>query len=319
MRMTSKTAIVFPGQGSQQPGMGRELARENPAARAVFEEVDDALGEALSAMIWDGDNETLTRTRNAQPAIMATSIAALRTLEASGMALETISCLAGHSLGEYTALCAAGTLSLADAARLLRIRGDAMQSVVGDEACAMAAILGMTYADVAVIAARAAREGVCDIANDNDPVQQVLSGHAGAVERGMALAREAGAKRVVRLNVSAPFHSTLMAPAAAIVAAALEKVDLTIPTIPVLANVNVNPHASIDGIVANLHDQVTCTVRWRESQLWLAENGVTALLEVGPGNVLTGLARRTVRSLPCQPVGTPEQVRMAMEAMADHD
>ncbi len=313
--MTGKMALIFPGQGSQQTGMGKALAQDSPAARAVFEEVDDALGEALSALIWDGDMQTLTLTRNAQPAIMATSIAALRALQAEGMDMEAVSYLAGHSLGEYTALCAAGAISLVDTARLLRIRGEAMQSAVGDAECAMAAILGLAHDAITGIAVAAAREGVCDIANDNDPIQQVLSGHTRAVERGMALARDAGARRAVRLNVSAPFHSALMAPAAAVVATALEAVATAMPACPVLANVNVEPYASVDAIGANLRDQVTRTVRWRESQLWLADHGVTALLEVGPGTVLTGLARRTIRSVPCRAVGTPEQVR---EALADH-
>ncbi|MCY4260859.1 MAG: ACP S-malonyltransferase [Rhodobacteraceae bacterium] len=317
--MTKKTAIVFPGQGSQHPGMGRDLARGNAAARAVFEEVDDALGEALSSIIWDGPSETLTQTRNAQPAIMAMSIAVLRAMESAGLPLRTASFLAGHSLGEYTALCAAGALTLADTARLLRIRGDAMQAAVGGQDCAMAAILGLAYDDVAALVAEAARSGICGIANDNDPVQQVISGHTEAVEAGMALARDAGSKRAVRLNVSAPFHCALMEPAAGIVFDALQSVDTKRPSIPVLANVNATPYASVEAITINLRDQVTHTVRWRESQLWLAANGVKVMLEVGPGSVLTGLARRTIRSVPCQPVGTAEQIAAAMDALSRYD
>lgn len=291
-------AFVFPGQGAQTIGMGRALAEASPAARAVFEEVDDALGEHLSALIWEGEAAELTLTRNAQPALMATSIAVVRALAEVGAGVaETAAFVAGHSLGEYSALCAAGALDLADTARLLRIRGDAMQDAVPVGVGAMAALLGLDYAAVAEIAAEAAGDEVCAAANDNDPSQVVISGHKAAVERAVALARERGARRAVMLPVSAPFHCALMKPAAERMAEALAQVTFRDPVVPVVANVLAAPVTSGAEIAALLVEQVTGAVRWRESVAWMAAQGVDEFWEIGAGKALSGMIRRIAKGV----------------------
>ncbi|MDO5631727.1 MAG: ACP S-malonyltransferase [Paracoccus sp. (in: a-proteobacteria)] len=285
-------AFVFPGQGAQTIGMGRDLATAYPAAKAVFDEVDEALGESLSAIIWDGDAETLTLTRNAQPALMATSIAAMRALEAEGFAVTDAAFVAGHSLGEYSALCAAGALTLADTARLLRLRGQAMQEAVPVGQGAMAAILGLDFDAVDQLARDAAGDEVCQAANDNDPAQVVISGHKDAVERAAALARERGAKRALMLPVSAPFHCALMQPAAAVMAEALSAVEIAAPAVPLVANVRAEGVVEPGAIRRLLVEQVTGVVRWRESVANMANGGVTEFWEIGAGKALSGMIRR---------------------------
>ena len=274
-------AFVFPGQGAQTIGMGRALAETWPAAKAVFDEVDEALGENLSALIWEGDADTLTLTRNAQPALMATSVAAMRALESEGFAVTDAAYVAGHSLGEYSALCATGAISLADTARLLRIRGTAMQDAVPVGVGAMAAILGLDLAQVEEIAREAAGDEVCQAANDNDPAQVVISGHKAAVERAAALARERGAKRALMLPVSAPFHCALMQPAATVMAEALAGVEINEPAVPLVANVRAEPVLQTGAIRQLLVEQVTGAVRWRESVQFMAAQGVTEFWEIG--------------------------------------
>ncbi|MGR3485938.1 MAG: ACP S-malonyltransferase [Paracoccaceae bacterium] len=304
-------AFTFPGQGAQTVGMGRDLAEAWPEARAVFEEVDDALGERLSALIWEGSAETLTLTANAQPALMATSLAAMRALEVEGVRAGDAAFVAGHSLGEYSALAAAGALGVADAARLLRIRGRAMQEAVAPGVGAMAALLGVDFATAQDIAAEAGGEGIVAAANDNDPGQVVVSGHRAAVEKAVEIAKARGAKRAVMLPVSAPFHSPLMQPAAEAMAAALEEAAIAAPVVPVVANVRAEPVTEPDAIRALLVEQVTGSVRWRESVLWMAGQGVTELFEIGAGKALSGMARRIDRSLATHTVGTPDEVRAA--------
>lgn len=305
-------ALVFPGQGAQAVGMGRALAEGWPAARAVFDEVDEALGEKLSALIWDGDIETLTLTRNAQPALMATSIAALRALEAEGFAVTSAAFVAGHSLGEYSALCAAGALTVADAARLLRVRGEAMQSAVPVGQGAMAALLGLDFAGAAEVAAEAAQGEVCVAANDNDPAQVVVSGHRAAVERAVEMAKARGAKRAILLPVSAPFHSPLMQPAAEVMAGALAGASLRAPVVPLVANVRAAAVSDPEEIRALLVSQVTGSVRWRESVEWMAAQGVTEVWEIGAGKALSGMVRRIAKDVATRAVGTPEEVTAAM-------
>ena len=305
-------AFVFPGQGAQSVGMGRALADADPEARAVFEEVDEALGERLSALIWEGDEAELTLTRNAQPALMATSLAAMRALEARGAAVESAAFVAGHSLGEYSALAAAGALSVADAARLLRIRGDAMQRAVPVGVGAMAAILGLGIEEAREIAAEAAQGEVCAAANDNDPGQVVVSGHAGAVERAVELASGRGAKRAVVLPVSAPFHCALMEPAAAEMAEALDGIDLTGPRVPLVANVLAQPVEDPATIRSLLVEQVTGSVRWRESIAFMVAEGVGEIWEIGAGKALCGMVRRIDRSVAVRAVGAPEDVEAAL-------
>ena len=288
-------AFVFPGQGAQAIGMGKDLADAYPAARAVFEEVDAALGESLSGMIWDGDIETLTLTANAQPALMATSIAAMRALEAEGVGVESAAFVAGHSLGEYSALCAAGALSLTDTARLLRTRGKAMQEAVPVGEGAMAAVLGLDLDTVRAVVDEAAQGEVLNAANDNDPAQVVISGHKAAVERAADLAKAKGAKRAMMLPVSAPFHCALMAPAAEVMAEALGAVEIAAPRVPVVANVLAEGVTDPGKIRALLLDQVTGSVRWRESVQWMAAQGVDEFVEVGAGKALSGMIRRIAR------------------------
>jgi [acyl-carrier-protein] S-malonyltransferase len=308
------TAFVFPGQGAQTIGMGRDLADAYPAARAVFEEVDDALGEKLSDLIWNGDQDTLTLTQNAQPALMATSLAAMRALEAEGIALDRASFVAGHSLGEYSALAAAGSISITDTARLLRTRGKAMQEAVPVGIGAMAALLGLDFAAATEVAAEAAQGEVCQAANDNDPGQVVISGHKGAVERALIIAKEKGAKRAVLLPVSAPFHCALMEPAAAVMAEALAQVTINTPAIPLVANVRAEAVDSGDVIAALLVEQVTGSVRWRESVSWMAANGVTDIWEIGAGKALSGMIRRIDRSITSRNIGTSADIAAALEA-----
>ena len=304
------TAFVFPGQGSQAVGMGKGLAEAFPAARRVFDEVDAALGERLSDVIWNGPADTLTLTENAQPALMAVSLAALRVLETeAGVDLKRDAAfVAGHSLGEYSALAAAQALSLADAARLLRIRGRAMQKAVPVGAGAMAAVIGIELADVRAIATEAAATGVCAAANDNGGGQVVMSGAKAAVERAVEIAKSRGVKRAMLLPVSAPFHCPLMQPAADAMAEALTAVSVKSPVVPLVANVRAQPITAPADIVRSLIEQVTGTVRWRESVLFMAQAGVTEFYEVGAGKVLTGLIKRIAETATASAVGTPDDV-----------
>ena len=301
-------AFVFPGQGAQTIGMGKALAEAYPAAKAIFDEVDDALGEKLSDLIWQGDIADLTLTRNAQPALMATSLAAMRALEAEGVAITMASFVAGHSLGEYSALAAAGALTVADTARLLRVRGTAMQDAVPVGVGAMAAILGLDFDTVKAIAAEAAQGEVCQAANDNDPGQVVVSGHAAAVERATVIAKEKGAKRALLLPVSAPFHCSLMAPAARVMAEALDDVNINEPLVPLVANVEARDVTDPALIRSLLVEQVTGSVRWRESVAFMAAQGVTDVFEIGAGKALSGMVKRIDRNLTATSVGTHEEV-----------
>ncbi|MBN9983910.1 ACP S-malonyltransferase [Rhizobium laguerreae] len=309
-------AFTFPGQGSQAVGMGKDLAENFAEARAVFEEVDEALGEKLSDVMFNGPEDTLTLTANAQPALMAVSIAVVRVLEAKGLDLKSkVAYVAGHSLGEYSALCAAGSFSLADTARLLRIRGNAMQAAVPVGVGAMAAIIGLEHADVVAVCEAAAAIGACQIANDNGGGQIVISGEKAAVEKAAALATDKGAKRAILLPVSAPFHSTLMAPAADAMREALAKVAKSDPVVPVIANVRAAPVTGADEIAGLLVEQVTGQVRWRETVEWFAGNGVTTLYELGSGKVLTGLARRIDKTITGISVNGPADIDAAVAAL----
>jgi [acyl-carrier-protein] S-malonyltransferase len=303
-------AFVFPGQGSQTVGMGKALAEAFAPARAVFEEVDAALGERLSDIIWNGPAETLTLTQNAQPALMAVSLATMRVLEAeAGVTLERDAAfVAGHSLGEYSALAAARSLSVADAAWLLRIRGLAMQKAVPVGAGAMAALIGLDYGAAKAVATEAAGVDVCAAANDNGGEQVVLSGDKVAVERAVEIAKTRGAKRAMLLPVSAPFHCALMQPAADAMADALAKVSVKPPCVPLVANVLAQPISDPATIVRSLVQQVTGTVRWRESVLFMAQAGVTTFYEVGAGKVLTGLIKRIAQAANASSIGTPDDV-----------
>ena len=309
-------AFVFPGQGAQTVGMGRDLADAYPVAKAVFDEVDDALGEKLSDLIWDGDIETLTLTANAQPALMATSLAAFRALEAEGVTISAASFVAGHSLGEYSALAAAGALTVSDCARLLRTRGKAMQEATPVGTGAMAAILGLDLDAVREVAEAAAQGDVCQAANDNDPAQVVVSGDKAAVERAVEIAKEKGAKRALLLPVSAPFHSALMAPAAEVMKSALAEVAISAPAVPVVANVRADAVNDPETIRQLLCEQVTGSVRWRESVQWMAAQGVTEAWEIGAGKALSGMIKRIDRSVATRAVGTPADVTAAAEALA---
>ena len=305
-----KRAFIFPGQGSQAVGMGKALADAFPQAKVVFDEVDEALSQKLSTLMWEGPAEELTLTANTQPALMAVSLAAMRVLEAeAGLDLKKHAAfVAGHSLGEYSALAAAGSLSIADTARLLRIRGNAMQSAVPVGQGAMAALLGLEY-DTALEVARAAAQGeVCDAANDNGGAQVVVSGHKAAVERAVAIAQEKGAKRAVMLAVSAPFHCALMQPAADAMREALAGVTVNAPVVPVVANVEAAPITDPAAIRDALVRQVTGTVRWRECVAYMAAQGVESFYEVGSGKVLTGLVKRIAAGAMSSAIGTPEDV-----------
>lgn len=306
--MTS--ALVFPGQGSQAVGMGRELAAAFEEARLTFEEVDDALNQPLSRLMFEGPEGDLTLTENAQPALMAVSVAVMRVLERQGgvSVKNDFAYVAGHSLGEYSALCAAGTFSLADAARLLKRRGQAMQQAVPVGQGAMAALLGAELEQAAAIAAEAAQGEVCAVANDNGGGQVVVSGHAGAVERALTIAAGQGLKRAVRLPVSAPFHCPLMQPAADAMAEALGTVTLNAPVVPVIANVVAGPVSDPEEIRDLLVRQVTGMVRWRESVLAMKELGVDRLVEVGAGKVLAGLTKRIAKEVSAVSLNAPADI-----------
>jgi [acyl-carrier-protein] S-malonyltransferase len=303
-------AFIFPGQGSQAVGMGKALAEAFPQGRAVFDEVDAALSQKLSTVMWEGPTEELTLTSNAQPALMAVSMAVMRVLEAeAGLELRRDAAfVAGHSLGEYSALAAAGSLKLDDTARLLRIRGDAMQNATPVGVGAMAALLGLEVEVAAEVAREAAQGEVCDVANDNGSGQVVVSGNKSAVERAIALAQSRGAKRAILLPVSAPFHCALMQPAAEAMRAALGTVGIAAPIVPVVANVEAAPVTTPEGIRDSLVRQVTGTVRWRESVAYMAGEGVDAFHEVGAGKVLTGLVKRIAAGAGATAIGTPEDV-----------
>jgi [acyl-carrier-protein] S-malonyltransferase len=303
-------AFVFPGQGSQTVGMGRPLADAFAPARRVFDEVDAALGERLSEIIWNGPTDKLVLTENAQPALMAVSLAVIRVLEAeTGLDLSRdATFVAGHSLGEYSALAAAGALAIADAAQLLRIRGRAMQKAVPVGVGAMAALVGVEFVDAQAIAAEAASAGVCAAANDNGGGQVVLSGEKQAVERAVEIAKSRGVKRAMMLPVSAPFHCALMRPAAEAMAEALAKVTVEPPCVPLVANVLARPIKEPAEIVHSLIEQVTGTVRWRESVQYMAQSGVTTFYEIGAGRVLTGLIKRIADAADASSIGTPDDV-----------
>ena len=303
-------AFVFPGQGSQAVGMAKELAATYPAARALLDEVDEALGQKLSTLMFEGPIETLTLTENAQPALMAASLAVMRVLEREkGFVLkDRVALVAGHSLGEYSALAAAGAISVADAARLLKLRGQSMQKAVPVGVGAMSALLGVGLDVAKKIAADAAQGDVCDIANDNEPTQVVLSGHKTAIDRVPEVGKAHGLRRAIPLPVSAPFHCRLLKPAADAMAEALAKIEIKAPVVPVVANVLAAPISDPSEIRNRLVEQVTGTVRWRECVLAMAAAGVTELYEIGTGKVLSGLAGRIDKSLKATPVGTPADI-----------
>lgn len=312
----SKAAMTFPGQGSQSIGMGAALADAYPAARAVFEEVDDALGEDLFALMREGPEDKLRLTENAQPALMAVSMAVVRVLEGMGLGVPAMaSCVAGHSLGEYTALCAAGSIRLTEAARLLKTRGQAMQRAVPVGEGAMAALLGFDLQAAAEVAAAAGQGEVCEIANDNAPGQIVIAGTHAAVERAIELAKAMGARRALMLPVSAPFHCSLMGPAADVMEAALATVNIAEPAVPLIANVSAEPITQPAEIRRRLVEQVTSRVRWRECVLWMTgAGGISELVEIGAGKVLTGLARRIAGEVEAVSIGTPDDIANFMAA-----
>ena len=304
------SAFIFPGQGSQSVGMGKKLADAYPDAKAVFDAVDDALEQKLSSLMFEGPEDKLMLTENAQPAIMAVSVAVIRVLELQGglNIADAASYVAGHSLGEYSAHAAAGTFSLADTARLLKKRGQAMQQAVPVGEGAMAALLGLGPDDAEVVAAEAAGDQVCDFANDNADGQVVVSGSAAAVKRAVDIAREKGAKRAMLLPVSAPFHCSLMMPAARVMAEALDDVAMKDPVVPIVANVTAAPVQDVMEIRRLLVEQVTCRVRWRESVMAMKYAGVGRLVEIGHGKVLTGMTRRIDREISGVSVGSPKDI-----------
>ena len=310
-----KRGFVFPGQGSQAVGMGRALAEEFGEARAVFAAVDDALGQKLSQLMWDGPESELTLTENAQPALMAVSMAVVRVLAENGVKLsENAAYVAGHSLGEYSALTATGALELEDAARLLKLRGQAMQRAVPVGVGAMAALLGLEFEAVVEVAEEAGQgEEICAAANDNAVGQVVVSGHAAAVARAIDLAKERGAKRAMELPVSAPFHCALMQPAADEMQAALAETNIAAPAVPVIANVPAAPVIEPEEIRQLLVEQITARVRWRESMIWLADNYAGNLVELGSGKVLAGMARRIDPRLTATALSTPDDIRAYLE------
>ena len=310
------TAFVFPGQGSQAVGMGKDLAQALPEAKEIFEEVDDALGLKLSSIMWEGPAETLTLTENAQPALMAVSVAAARAIEKGGFDLaDKVAFVAGHSLGEYSALTAAGALSLADSARLLQRRGQAMQRAVPVGEGAMAALLGAESDLAEDIAQAAAGDGVCQVANDNGGGQSVISGSRAAVDRAIEISKERGVKRAMPLPVSAPFHCTLMQPAADEMAEALAEVTINNPMVPLVANVKAASVSDAEEIRQLLVEQVTKVVRWRESVLFMRDQGVDKLVEIGAGKVLSGLTKRIDRDITAITVGGPDDLDAFFKAM----
>lgn len=310
------TAMTFPGQGSQAVGMGKQWAEDFPVAKQVFDEVDDALGEKISDLMFEGPEDELTLTANAQPALMAISMAIIKVLEGEGFSMkDTVSFVAGHSLGEYSALCAAGMFSISDTAKLLRTRGNAMQAAVPAGEGAMAAIIGLEHADVEAACSDATAVGACQIANDNGGGQLVISGGKAAVEKAAEIASEKGAKRAVMLPVSAPFHSSLMAPAADVMAEALASVEKKAPVVPVVSNVLAAPVSDPEDITRLLVEQVTGQVRWRETISWFGQNGIETMFEVGSGKVLTGLARRIDRNLAGVALNSPADLDGALEKL----
>ncbi len=312
----SDFAFIFPGQGSQFIGMGKDLADTYPAAKAVFEEVDDALGQDLSGLIWSGSEDDLKLTANTQPALMAVSVAAMRALEAAhGIGADNAKFVAGHSLGEYSALASAGAISVGDCAKVLRIRGNAMQDAVPAGEGAMAALLGASPEQAAALCAAGASEGPCEIANDNAPGQIVISGARAAVELAISGAKEAGVKKAVLLPVSAPFHCSLMQPAADAMAEALSGISIAAPIAPVVANVTAVAGQNPDAIRQHLIDQVTGQVRWTESVQYMAAEGVQTMIEAGAGKVLSVMNRRTVRELEGLTMGTPEEIDAVAERL----
>ena len=308
-------AFVFPGQGAQSVGMGRDLAESYPAAREVFQEVDDALGQQLSQLIWEGEQDELTLTANAQPALMATSLAAVRALRSEGVAVEAAAFVAGHSLGEYSALAAAEAIGVADAARLLRTRGEAMQEAAPVDQGAMAALLGLSFEEAVAVAQEAAGDGVCQAANDNDPSQVVISGHREAVERAVEIARERGAKRAVLLPVSAPFHCALMRPAAERMREALKDVAISAPKVPVVSNVTAEAESDPERIRDLLIRQITGVVRWREGVAWMVAQGVGEFWEIGAGKALSGMIRRVERGAVTLAIAAPADVTAARDSL----
>ena len=308
-------AFVCPGQGAQSIGMGKALSDRYKEAKAVFQEIDDALGMSLSLLIWDGDLETLTLTENAQPALMATSLAAFRALESEGISLEADDFVAGHSLGEYSALALSGALSIADTARLLKARGKAMQAAVPVGIGAMAAIIGLDFAAASEVAAEAADGEVCQAANDNDPGQVVVSGNVAAIERAVEIAKSKGAKRAIILPVSAPFHCALMTPAAEVMKKALAEVSILRPKVPLVSNVIAEAVSEPETIRKLLVEQITKSVRWRESVLWIAKQGVSEIWEIGAGKALTGMVRRINRDIKCRQVALPEDISNLIESL----
>ena len=305
-------AFLFPGQGAQTIGMGKDLAENFSVSKDVFEEVNDALEQDLSSLIWDGDIDTLTLTENAQPALMATSIAAVKALESEGIKFNKASFIAGHSLGEYSALCAAGSLNIHDTAKLLRIRGKAMQDAVPIGIGAMAAILGLDFNTVNKIAKSIGNDQVCQAANDNDPGQVVISGHKEAVEQTIELAKAAGAKRAILLPVSAPFHCALMQPAADAMSEALDGIELESPSVPLVANVKASQETNGSIIKELLIEQVTGSVRWRESIEYISSHGVTDVFEIGAGKALSGMVRRIDREINVNQVFDTNSVNAAV-------
>ena len=302
-------ALVCPGQGSQSIGMGKLLADEYSSAKAIFEEVDEALGENLSYLIWEGKIEELTLTQNAQPALMAMSLAAFKGLESEGFSLDSCAYLAGHSLGEYSALAMSKAISVSDAARLLRARGLAMQDAVPVGVGAMAAILGLNFATVQSLAIEAQAVGICQAANDNDPSQVVISGERNAVELAIELAKNSGAKRAIMLPVSAPFHCELMAPAAEKMKVELEAIKIKPPIVPIVSNVSAQAISDPTEIKKLLVSQVTVSVRWRESIMWMAKNNVDEIWEIGSGKALSGMIRRIDKNINLVTISSPEDIR----------
>lgn len=307
--------MIFPGQGSQTVGMGKELASNYPPALQVFQAVDDALGVNLSELIWDGKIEDLTLTENAQPALMANSMALLAVLETEGLDIQIFDFMAGHSLGEYSALCAAKAISLQDTAKLLRRRGVAMQSCVKPSEGAMAAILGLSAEKIEEILGNFSGNGVCQIANDNDPNQVVISGHQSEVNEVIELTKKNGARRALKLNVSAPFHCQIMAPAAEVMKEALADVEISKPKVPIVMNTLAKAVEDPEYLRTLLYDQIVGTVRWRESVSYMHSEGITNFYEVGPGKVLSGMIKRIEKNANTESVSSAEDILVTIESL----